>query len=180
MQRAFACFQISSQLVPRQELMPFKEVVVATGGGAVTRRVNWGYMQHGVVTWLSGPPALLARRAVSDGPGSRPMLGVRPCLTHLHKPALVGSVKLRECEPCIRMHASCGLAFGLQRSTSCTAQLLQPYPSHRIALWTVPVSLKGIQGIGIYVSLIPSTLCRWSCMTLCPVHSPAPCLIPQS
>lgn len=43
--------------VPRcvlQELMPFKECVVATGGGIVTRAMNWGHMQHGIVIWLSG------------------------------------------------------------------------------------------------------------------------------
>ena len=28
--------------------MPFKAVVVSTGGGAVVRPQNWGYMQHGV------------------------------------------------------------------------------------------------------------------------------------
>ncbi len=57
-----------------QELMPFKSVVVSTGGGAVIRKQNWGYMQHGVVVWLSGPPELLSRRALRDGTQSRPLL----------------------------------------------------------------------------------------------------------
>jgi shikimate kinase len=57
-----------------QELMPFKAVVVSTGGGAVARRQNWGFMQHGVVVWLTGPPELLARRALRDGTASRPLL----------------------------------------------------------------------------------------------------------
>lgn len=57
-----------------QELMPFKSVVVSTGGGAVIRKQNWGYMQHGVVVWLTGPPELLSRRAVRDGTQSRPLL----------------------------------------------------------------------------------------------------------
>ena len=57
-----------------QELMPFKAVVVSTGGGAVTRKQNWGYMQHGVVVWLTGPPELLSRRALRDGTQSRPLL----------------------------------------------------------------------------------------------------------
>ncbi|KAK9917267.1 hypothetical protein WJX75_002538 [Coccomyxa subellipsoidea] len=56
------------------ELMPFKAVVVSTGGGAVTRKQNWGYMQHGVVVWLTGPPELLSRRALRDGTQSRPLL----------------------------------------------------------------------------------------------------------
>ncbi len=54
--------------------MPFKAVVVSTGGGAVVRPQNWGYMQHGVVAWLRGEPELLARRALRDGISSRPML----------------------------------------------------------------------------------------------------------
>ena len=54
--------------------MPFKAVVVSTGGGAVVRQQNWGYMQHGVVVWLRGEPELLARRALRDGIASRPML----------------------------------------------------------------------------------------------------------
>ena len=58
-----------------QELMPFKSCVVSTGGGAVERRKNWGYMQHGVVIWLDGSPELLARRTCNDGQNSRPMLG---------------------------------------------------------------------------------------------------------
>ena len=55
--------------------MPFKACVVATGGGVVTRRQNWGYMQHGIVAWLHGPPELLARRACRDDIKSRPLLG---------------------------------------------------------------------------------------------------------
>ena len=54
--------------------MPFKAVVVSTGGGAVVRRQNWGFMQHGVVVWLTGSPELLSRRALRDGTTTRPLL----------------------------------------------------------------------------------------------------------
>ncbi len=54
--------------------MPFKAVVVSTGGGVVVSKQNWGYMQHGVVIWLTGPPELLSRRALRDGTQSRPLL----------------------------------------------------------------------------------------------------------
>ena len=54
--------------------MPFKAVVVSTGGGAVVRRQNWGFMQHGVVVWLTGSPELLGRRALRDGTATRPLL----------------------------------------------------------------------------------------------------------
>ena len=38
------------------------------------KRQNWGYMQHGVVVWLTGSPELLSRRALRDGTASRPLL----------------------------------------------------------------------------------------------------------
>lgn len=56
------------------ELSPFKDCVIATGGGAVTRAENWGHIQGGVSIWLQGPPELLARRVVGDGTSNRPML----------------------------------------------------------------------------------------------------------
>ena len=57
-----------------QALLPYKSVVVATGGGAVLRRENWGLMHHAVVVWLDGPAPLLAARAAADGVASRPLL----------------------------------------------------------------------------------------------------------
>lgn len=57
-----------------QELAPFSRLVVATGGGVVTRTQNWGHMQHGVVVWLRGAPELLASRVVADGAQSRPLV----------------------------------------------------------------------------------------------------------
>ena len=57
-----------------QALLPYTSVVVATGGGAVTKKSNWGLMQHGVVCWLDGPASLLASRAAKDGVSKRPLL----------------------------------------------------------------------------------------------------------
>ena len=56
--------------------MPFTKCVVATGGGAVVRRKNWGFMQHGVVIWLDGSPELLANHVVgqSGGTKTRPLI----------------------------------------------------------------------------------------------------------
>lgn len=56
--------------------MPFAKCIVATGGGAVIRRQNWGYMQHGVVIWLDGTPELLASHVVGQSGGikSRPLI----------------------------------------------------------------------------------------------------------
>ncbi len=57
-----------------QELAPFRDCVVATGGGAVLQRTNWGHMSHAVSVWLDGPPPLLAARLVADGTASRPLV----------------------------------------------------------------------------------------------------------
>lgn len=58
------------------QLMPFTKCVVATGGGAVLRRKNWGFMQHGIVIWLHGTPELLASHVAgqSGGVKSRPLI----------------------------------------------------------------------------------------------------------
>ncbi|DBA75562.1 TPA: hypothetical protein ACH3X2_009120 [Trebouxia sp. C0005] len=58
------------------QLMPFTKCIIATGGGAVIRRKNWGYMQHGVVIWLDGSPELLASHVLgqSGGTKSRPLI----------------------------------------------------------------------------------------------------------
>lgn len=57
-----------------KELAPYKNLVVATGGGAVTRPKNWSYMHNGIVAWLQGEPELLARRVVAEGIEKRPLL----------------------------------------------------------------------------------------------------------
>lgn len=58
------------------QLMPFTKCIVATGGGAVISRKNWGFMQHGVVIWLDGSPELLASHVVGQpgGTKSRPLI----------------------------------------------------------------------------------------------------------
>ena len=57
-----------------KQLAPYKSLIIATGGGAVLKPMNWSYMQQGVVVWLQGPPDLLARRVTKDGLEKRPLL----------------------------------------------------------------------------------------------------------
>ncbi|GBF89384.1 shikimate, chloroplastic [Raphidocelis subcapitata] len=57
-----------------KELAPYKNLVVSTGGGAVTNPMNWSYMHNGIVAWLEGAPELLARRVVAEGVEKRPLL----------------------------------------------------------------------------------------------------------
>ncbi|XAR62226.1 Shikimate kinase [Bertholletia excelsa] len=53
-------------LVPQQ--------VVATGGGAVVRPINWKYMSEGITVHLDAPLDSLARRIAAVGTDSRPLL----------------------------------------------------------------------------------------------------------
>ncbi len=48
-------------------------LVVATGGGVVTRAVNWGHLRQGAVVWLDAPEAVLLQRLRAD-PTPRPLL----------------------------------------------------------------------------------------------------------
>lgn len=65
---------VCSCLQVLKELAPYKNLVVATGGGAVTRPKNWSYMHNGIVAWLQGEPDLLAKRVVAEGIEKRPLL----------------------------------------------------------------------------------------------------------
>lgn len=47
-------------------------LVVATGGGIVTRQMNWSYLHHGVVLWLDVPLSVLVSRLSNDR--TRPLL----------------------------------------------------------------------------------------------------------
>ncbi|MDM7938260.1 MAG: shikimate kinase [Cyanobium sp. CZS 48M] len=48
-------------------------LVVATGGGVVSRPGNWGQMRQGLVVWLDAPEEMLLERLRAD-PGQRPLL----------------------------------------------------------------------------------------------------------
>lgn len=54
-------------------ISPWQRLVVATGGGVVSRPRNWGYLRHGVVVWLDAPQEVLLRRLQAD-PTPRPLL----------------------------------------------------------------------------------------------------------
>lgn len=55
------------------ELASWHSLVVATGGGVVTRPLNWGQLHQGVVIWLDAPEAILLERLQSDA-SPRPLL----------------------------------------------------------------------------------------------------------
>ena len=55
------------------QIAGWHSLVVATGGGVVTRPENWGHMRQWVVIWLDAPEAVLLRRLSAD-PTPRPLL----------------------------------------------------------------------------------------------------------
>lgn len=57
-----------------KDLSSMHRLVVATGGGAVIRPINWSYMKKGLTVWLDVPLDALARRIAAVGTASRPLL----------------------------------------------------------------------------------------------------------
>uniref|UniRef100_A0A0E0KVU1 shikimate kinase n=1 Tax=Oryza punctata TaxID=4537 RepID=A0A0E0KVU1_ORYPU len=57
-----------------RDLSSMHRLVVATGGGAVIRPINWSYMKKGLTIWLDVPLDALARRIAAVGTASRPLL----------------------------------------------------------------------------------------------------------
>lgn len=55
------------------QLAPYQRLVVATGGGIVMRRANWGQLQQGLVVWLDVPVPMLYDR-LKDEASQRPLL----------------------------------------------------------------------------------------------------------
>lgn len=66
------------------QIATWHSLVVATGGGVVTRMENWGHMQQGIVVWLDVQESVLLRRLTS-GPGHRPLLAVADPVTRIHQ-----------------------------------------------------------------------------------------------
>lgn len=54
------------------QLAAYRRLVIATGGGIVTQRQNWGHLHHGIVVWLDVPLAVLEQRLM--GETGRPLL----------------------------------------------------------------------------------------------------------
>ncbi|CAN6164521.1 unnamed protein product [Urochloa humidicola] len=57
-----------------KDLSSMRRLVVATGGGAVIRPINWNYMKKGLSVWLDVPLDALAKRISEVGTASRPLL----------------------------------------------------------------------------------------------------------
>jgi shikimate kinase len=55
-----------------QQISAYTKLCIATGGGIVLRKQNWGYLRHGIVVWLDAPLEVLCARLTEDT--TRPLL----------------------------------------------------------------------------------------------------------
>jgi len=80
------------------QLCPYHHLVVATGGGIVTRPQNWSYLHQGLVIWIDVPVQQLFDRLQQD-PTRRPLLETSNPLQKLetllqHRRSLYGEADL--------------------------------------------------------------------------------------
>jgi shikimate kinase len=54
------------------QVCAFTKLTIATGGGIVLRRENWGYLHHGLIVWLDTPVEIIYSRLIEDT--TRPLL----------------------------------------------------------------------------------------------------------
>ncbi|AFZ58372.1 shikimate kinase [Anabaena cylindrica FACHB-243] len=54
------------------QVCAYTKLTIATGGGIVLRRENWGYLRHGLIVWLDAPVEILLNRLAEDD--TRPLL----------------------------------------------------------------------------------------------------------
>ena len=54
------------------QVCAYTKLTIATGGGIILRRENWGYLHHGLVVWLDAPVEILFNRLIEDT--TRPLL----------------------------------------------------------------------------------------------------------
>jgi len=62
--------QLETQVLA--ELSAYTRLVIATGGGIVSRPQNWSYLRHGLIIWINVPVEVLQSRLSQDT--SRPLL----------------------------------------------------------------------------------------------------------
>ncbi|AFY33436.1 shikimate kinase [Calothrix sp. PCC 7507] len=54
------------------QVCAYTKLTIATGGGIILQRENWGYLHHGLIVWLDAPVELLYTRLLEDT--TRPLL----------------------------------------------------------------------------------------------------------
>ena len=65
------------------EACAYTNLVIATGGGIVTRQTNWSYLHYGLIVWLDVPIQVLYERLKADD--TRPLLQTTDLLETLQR-----------------------------------------------------------------------------------------------
>ena len=65
------------------QVCAYTNLVIATGGGIVTRQTNWSYLHYGLIVWLDVPIQVLYERLKADD--TRPLLQTTDLLETLQR-----------------------------------------------------------------------------------------------
>ncbi|PWZ39803.1 Shikimate kinase 3, chloroplastic [Zea mays] len=129
-----------------RDLSSMHRLVVATGGGAVIRPINWSYMKKGLTVWLDVPLDALARRIAAVGTASRPLLHQESGDPYAKAYAKLTSLF----EQRMDSYANADARVSLERSTMLQNQLTDQI------LYDADIALK--QGHNDVTILTPSTI----------------------
>lgn len=120
--------QVETQVL--SQVAAFTHLTIATGGGIVLERMNWSYLQHGIVVWLSVPVEHLWQRLRQDQ--TRPLLQTPDPLGTLQRLYTERQALYAQADLCIQVSEHETATQVAQRIVTELPAILKPQPPRGI------------------------------------------------